>query len=77
MEELPYSFEPAPGYHAYKVTSLLKDYLAMQMEAPGNREIIDNILKLTDDYIIQLKKLRSQNLIETTKQVYNAIDGFF
>ena len=77
MEELPYSFEPAPGYHAYKVTSMLRDYLALKMEEPGNQETIDQILKLIDDYIVQLKKLRAQNLINTTTQVYNAIDSFF
>ncbi len=77
MADLPYSFEPTPGYNAYKVTSLLKDYLGMLMEDPENREIIDNILKLIDDYVIQLKKLSAQNHIKTTKQVYDAIDGFF
>ena len=47
------------------------------MEEPGNQETIDQILKLIDDYIVQLKKLRAQNLINTTTQVYNAIDSFF
>lgn len=77
MADLPYSFVPVTGYSEYKVTSLLKDYLGMQMKEPENREIIDNILKLIDNYIIQLKKLRAQNLIQTTKQVHDAIDGFF
>ena len=77
MTELPYSFVPAPGYNAYKVTSLLKDYLAMQMEEPENRKIIEDILKLIDNYIIQLKKLRPQNLVNTTNQVFDAIDTFF
>jgi hypothetical protein len=77
MADLPYSFVPAPGYSAYKVTSLLKDYLGMLMEEPENSEIIDNILKLINDYVNQLKKLRVQNLTQTTKQVYDAIDGFF
>ena len=77
MADLPYSFEPEPGYNAYKVTSMLKDYLTLLMEAPENRETIDQILKLLDDYIIQLKKLRTQDLNKTTQQVYDAIDGFF
>ena len=77
MADLPYSFVPEPGYNAYKVTSMLKDYLSLLMEAPEGRETIDQILKLIDDYIIQLKKLRIQNLIKTTTQVYNAIDSFF
>ncbi|MEO7305971.1 MAG: YkgJ family cysteine cluster protein [Ferruginibacter sp.] len=77
MADLPYSFVPEPGYNAYKVTSILKDYLSLLMEAPENRGTIDQILKLIDDYIIQLKKLRAQNLNQTTQQVYNAIDGFF
>ena len=55
MSDLPYSLEPVPGYNAYKVTSMLKDYLALQMEEPENRETIDHILKLIDGYIVQLK----------------------
>lgn len=77
MEVLPYSFEPAPGYQEYKVTSMLKDYLALMMENPDNKETIDQILKLIDDYIVQLKNLRVHNPINTTSQVYNAIDNFF
>ncbi|MEO6251880.1 MAG: YkgJ family cysteine cluster protein [Ferruginibacter sp.] len=77
MADLPYSFVPEPGYNAYKVTSMLKDYLSLLMEAPENRRTIDQILKLIDDYIVQLKKLRTQSLNQTTKQVYDAIDGFF
>lgn len=77
MADLPYSFVPETGYNAYKVTSLLKDYLALQMEEPGNPELINSILHLIDDYIIQLKKLRAQYNTTPTKQVYDAIDGFF
>lgn len=77
MPHLPYSLQPAPGYHEYKVTSMLRDYLALQMEEPGNQETIDQILQLINNYTVQLKNLRAQNLIETTTQVYNAIDGFF
>ncbi|MEO6540738.1 MAG: YkgJ family cysteine cluster protein, partial [Ferruginibacter sp.] len=77
MADLPYSFVPEPGYNEYKVTSMLKDYLSLLMEAPENRETIDQIMKLMDNYIIQLKNLRAQNLNKTTKEVYDAIDGFF
>ena len=34
---------------------------------PENRERINQILKLVCDYIIQLKKLKSQNLNKNTK----------
>ena len=77
MEALPYSFEPAPGYHGYKVTSMLRDYLALLMEESSNQETIDQILKLINGYIVQLKQLRAHNPIKTTTQVYNAIDSFF
>lgn len=77
MAGLPYRFEPAPGYVEYKTTSMLKDYLGMLMEQPENRETIDQMLKLIKGYIVQLKKLRTQNRVETTKEVYKAIDGFF
>ncbi len=77
MAALPYSLEPTPGYHAYKVTAMLRDYLALQLNEPGSQEKIDQILKLMDDYIVQLKTLGAQNHISTTTQVYEAIDGFF
>ena len=77
MAGLPYRFEPEPGYTKYKVTSILKDYLGMLMEQPGTQETIEQILKLIDGYIVQLRKLRIQNRVEATKEVYKAIDGFF
>jgi hypothetical protein len=77
MPDLPYSFMPEPGYTQYKVTSMLRDYLSLLMEAPENRERIDQILGLMNDYIIQLKNLRQKDLTKTTKEVYHAIDGFF
>jgi Putative zinc- or iron-chelating domain len=77
MADLPYRFEPATGYVEYKVTSLLKDYLAMLMEKPENRETIEQILKLINGYTDQLRKIRAQNRFETIKEVYKAIDGFF
>jgi Putative zinc- or iron-chelating domain len=76
MADLPYSFEPAPGYSKYKVTAMLKNYLGVLMEQPENRETIDQILNLINGYIVQLKKLRTQNQVEATKQVYKAIDNF-
>jgi hypothetical protein len=77
MADLPYRFEPATGYVGYKVTSTLKDYLAMLMEQPENRETIEQILKLINGYTDQLRNLRTQNREETIKEVYKAIDGFF
>ena len=77
MAGLPYRFEPAPGYAEYKVTSMLKDYLGMLMEQSETQETIEQILKLIDGYIVQLRKLRIQNRVEATKEVYKAIDGFF
>jgi hypothetical protein len=77
MDPLPYSFEPASGYTNYKVTSMLKDYLHLLMEDPGNKETIDQVLKLIDGYTVQLKKLRTQNRSATTIEVYKAIDNFF
>ena len=77
MADLPYSFEPAPGYVQYKVTSMLKDNLAMLMEKPENRDTIDQILNLINGYIVQLKKIRAQDQVEATRQVYKAIDDFF
>src|SRR5712671_750106 len=76
MADPLYSFEPAPGYIQYKVTTMLKDYLGMLMEQPENRETIDQILNLINGYIIQLKKLRTQNQVGATEQVYKAIDDF-
>ena len=46
MADLPYSFDPAPGYNKYKVTAMLRDYLGMLMEQPENRDTIDQILSL-------------------------------
>jgi len=77
MAGLPYRFEPAPGYAEYKVTSMLKDYLGILMEQSETQETIEQILKLIDGYIVQLRKLRIQNRVEATKEVYKAIDGFF
>jgi len=77
MADLPYSFEPAPGLVAYKVSAMLRDYLGLLMENPENQETIEQILKLVNGYSDQLRALRIQNRIETTKEVYRAIDGFF
>ncbi len=77
MADLPYSFEPAPGYDKYKVTSMLKDYLGMLMEHSENQETIGQILKLINGYTDQLRKLRIQNQAATTKEIYKAIDNFF
>ncbi len=77
MPELPYSFEPVPGYNAYKVTTMLRDYLELLMENPENRSTIDQILKLINDYIVQLKNLRAQNRKETILQIDQAIDHFW
>ena len=77
MADLPYSFEPAPGYVKYKVTAMLRDYLGMLMEDPGNRETIDQVLTRINDYTDQLRQLRIKNRVETTKAVYKAIDDFF
>ena len=76
MAGLPYRFEPATGYVEYKVTSMLKDYLAMLMEQPENRETIEQILTLINGYRDQIRNLRTQNRVETTKEVYKAIDNF-
>lgn len=77
MTDLPYSFEPTPGLKNYKVTSMLKDYLAMLMENSENQESIDQILGLINGYIDQLRNLRTINRNETTLEVYKAVDGFF
>ena len=77
MADLPYSFEPADGYHKYKVTAMLRDYLGMLMEQPENRETIEQILKLIDGYTHQLRTLRTINQLAATKEVYKAIDSFF
>jgi len=77
MSDLPHSLEPAPGYHEYKVTSLLKDYLASLLEHADNRAAIDEILNLINSYRYQLGKLRNRNRIETIKEVYKAIDKYF
>ena len=77
MPELPYRLEPELGYAEYKVTSLLKDYLASLMDDPENKERINQILFLIDNYKVQLRTLKAQNNIGTTKEVYKAIDNFF
>jgi hypothetical protein len=77
MDHLPYSFEPAPGLVEYKVSAMLRDYLALLMGNPENQETIEQILKLVNGYTDQLRNLRIQNPIEATKEVYKAIDGFF
>ena len=77
MNDLPYRLEPASGYDEYKVTSLLKDHLALLMEQPENQETIDQILKLINGYKDQLRNLRAKNNIATIKEVYKAIDNFF
>lgn len=77
MSDLPYSLEPVSGYNKYKVTAMLRDYLGMLMEQPENRETIEQILKLIDGYTDQLRKLRTKNQVDATKEVYKAIDGFF
>ncbi|MFZ1304421.1 MAG: YkgJ family cysteine cluster protein [Ferruginibacter sp.] len=77
MADLPYSFEPTTGYHEYKVTAMLRDYLGMLMEHPENKETIEQILSLIDGYTYQLKTLRIKNQDAATKEVYKAIDGFF
>ena len=46
MADLPYSFDPAPGYNKYKATAMLRDYQGMLMEQPENRDTIDQILSL-------------------------------
>jgi Fe-S-cluster containining protein len=76
MAGLPYRFEPATGYVEHKVTSMLKDYLAMLMEQPENRETIEQILTLINGYRDQIRNLRTQNQVETIKEVYKAIDNF-
>jgi len=77
MPDLPYRFEPTPGYDEYKVSSLLRDYLELLMEQPENKETIDQILSLINGYAVQLRNLRRQNRLQATKEVYKAIDGFF
>ena len=77
MADLPYSLEPAPGYNKYTLTAALRDYLGMLMQEPGNEEEIGQILGLVDGYTAQLKELRTRNRVETTGEVYKAIDNFF
>jgi hypothetical protein len=77
MTDLPYRLEPASGYDEYKVTSLLKDHLALLMEQPENQEMFDQILKLINGYKDQLRNLRAKNNIATIKEVYKAVDNFF
>jgi len=47
------------------------------MQQPENKETIDQILKLINGYTAQLKSLRMQNRLQTIREVYKAIDGFF
>jgi hypothetical protein len=77
MAGLPYSFEPAPDYRNYKVTSLLKDYLGILVKQPESHETIEQILSLIDGYVHQLTNLGIQNRIGTINEVNKAIDGFF
>ena len=77
MTDLPYRLEPAPGYHEYKVTSLLRDYLASLLEHADNRAAIDEILNLINAYRYQLGKFRNRDRIGTIKEVYKAIDKYF
>ena len=77
MSDLPHRLEPASGYHAYKVTSLLKDYLASLLENADNRAAIDEILNLINAYRYQLGKFRNRDRIGTIKEVYKAIDKYF
>ena len=77
MPDLPHRLEPAPGYHEYKVTSLLRDYLASLLEHADNRAAIDEILNLINAYRYQLGKLRNRDRIGTIKEVYKAIDRYF
>jgi hypothetical protein len=77
MADLPYRFEPAPGYTEYKVTSLLRDYLGVLMERAENKESIDQVLSLINGYTDQLRKLGTINRAATIKEVYKAIDNFY
>ena len=77
MPDLPHSLEPVSGYHEYKVTSLLRDYLASLLEHADNRAAIDEILNLINAYRYQLGKLRNRDRIGTIKEVYKAIDKYF
>lgn len=77
MAELPYSFENEPELKKYRVTSMLKDYLTTLLEDPENKETIDHVLSLINGYTVQLRTLRIKNHMETTKEVYKAIDNFF
>ena len=77
MSDLPYSLEPAAGYTQYKVTAMLRDYLALLMQQPENKSTIDEILQRINGYTEQLRNLRVSNRLETTQAVYKAIDDFF
>jgi len=77
MPDLPHRLEPASGYHEYKVTSLLRDYLASLLEHADNRAAIDEILNLINSYRYQLGKFRNRDRIGTIKEVYKAIDKYF
>ena len=58
MADAPYLFSPAPGYHEYKVTSLMKGYLSTLVDQPENQEYIEQILSLIRSYTEQLTNLR-------------------
>jgi hypothetical protein len=75
--DLPYSLEPAEGYNEYKMTSILRDHLSMLMQYADSKEIIDQILGLVNGYTGQLINLKTINRLETIKEVYKAVDGFF
>ncbi len=77
MADAPYLFSPAPEYHEYKVTSLMKGYLSTLVDQPENQEYIEQILSLIRSYTEQLKNLRLQNRLDTTREVYKAIDEYF
>jgi Putative zinc- or iron-chelating domain len=77
MADLPYRFEPAPGYTEYKVTTMLKDYLGVLTEQVENKETIEQILIFINNYIQQLRELGAVNRAATIKEVYKAIDNFF
>jgi Fe-S-cluster containining protein len=77
MADLPYQFEPAPGYTEYKVTSMLKNYFGVLMQITETPETIGQVLQLIDGYTVQLRKLRIQNRLESIIEVYKAIDNFF
>lgn len=77
MTGYSYSFEPTEGYHEYKVTSVLKDYLNLLVAQTDNKEYIEHILSQIRNYTTQLNNLQLQNRLDTIREVYKAIDGYF